>query len=458
MSFPLKEKEIMRMDRIRRILLCSTLALCGCEVIGDMSETVGSLVSPHLENMGGGPPVLADDGGLAVNWYLHQVAAESYESCDSWRKDALKAALSGDKELREKLEARAEVLGEEFQPDLDGMGLSLSLQVPAPVGERLGGGTLVLDTCSVENCALGCEGLFTVQEVEEENDQGEKEVMTWSKPDRLRQVGDRTASKIVCNRHPLATIDTGTVDENYEDWKWDLAIAGGEDPEDMDAYSGPKFSIDFDLEEDEEKPDEIEAGVTLKVRVSGLDGCFEHDGSSVGLHAPSEPEIRSPTIECAEGGGDVAAGSLIIGFKARSPEGPLALGLEENTTQLELMVSETNPDDFTPELVFHYSQDTVGCALPEDAAEESGLKEMRAIIEDEMDEDAFNQIKSDDRKVKEAYKKHLHTNPDQPLECKITLGEKELGDFECGEDGKNYSYELIFKDKDGRWSRKVSAR
>ena len=59
----------------RIVLLSAVLALTGCEMIGDASESLGAMVTPHLENLGGGPPNLEDDGGRAVSWYLQQVAS-----------------------------------------------------------------------------------------------------------------------------------------------------------------------------------------------------------------------------------------------------------------------------------------------------------------------------------------------------------------------------------------------
>ena len=90
-----KEKKLWKNGR-RLMLLSPLLALAGCEMIGDASESIGAMVSPHLETLGGGPPKLMDDGGRAVNWYLEQVASDTYEACDTWRDEVMEAVLKED--------------------------------------------------------------------------------------------------------------------------------------------------------------------------------------------------------------------------------------------------------------------------------------------------------------------------------------------------------------------------
>ena len=382
----------------RLMLLSPLLALAGCEMIGDASESIGAMVSPHLETLGGGPPKLVDDGGRAVNWYLEQVASDTYEACDTWREEVMVAVLKEDEAALKDLEARAEELQAEFQPHLDAMALSIDVQLPNPVQSVLGGqGLVTLDSCSLVACSLNCEGAVQVQEVKEF---GDEEAKTWSSLSPLLSFEDndeqRRASEIVCDRHPVNGQARPHVDENYEGWLDDLALAQGSDPDKLDSYSGPQFELDFNLEEGEEEPSTIKAGQELTLTVSHLDECLASDGYAVRITAASEPSIGSSEMRCGEKTeeGDASAEgeegseqkeevleeeSLLVEFNITSPYGPKSF-LDNNQTDsrdlkgvsatpsMELMVTETDMESMEETLVFHH-QSNVTCKLPEDVIE-----------------------------------------------------------------------------------------
>ena len=62
---------------------------------------------------------------------------------------------------------------------------------------------------------------------------GDEEAKTWSSSSALLSFEDndeqRRASEVVCDRHPVN--GQARLDENYEDWLVDLALAQGSDPD-----------------------------------------------------------------------------------------------------------------------------------------------------------------------------------------------------------------------------------
>ena len=202
------------------------------------------------------------------------------------------------------------------------------------------------------------------------------------------------------------------MDENYEDWLVDLALAQGSDPDKVDSYSGPRFELGFNLEEGEEEPSTIEAGQELTLTVSRLDECFAEDGYAVRITAPSNPSISNSQLRCGEKpeAGDESAeeegaseekkevleeGSLSIEFNIASPYGPKSflknnqatggeLGVVASTSPIELMVTETDSESMEETLVFHH-QSNVTCALPKDLIEEGkNLETIRNKLRYEM--------------------------------------------------------------------------
>ena len=88
-------------------MLCS-LVLLGCGAIGDVSEKVGGMINPHLEVLGGGAPVVSEDGGDPVFTYLQHVGDEPYQECREWREDWTRARLEGDSEALAELKDEVE--------------------------------------------------------------------------------------------------------------------------------------------------------------------------------------------------------------------------------------------------------------------------------------------------------------------------------------------------------------
>ena len=418
------------------------LLLLACEAIGDLSEQVGAIVDSPLRDAGGGPPNLKDDGGYAVSWYLDQVAAENYQACELLREEVRQGDFD-----REALDERSQQIEEAFQPWLDDMGLSIDVHVGEDVGARLGGTRLALNRCRFEGCSLGCEGEFTVASLE--GDDGEAE--RWSSPSELMRPSDGPEDRFlqleaVCLRHQKGGESSTALDGNYFDWKQTIdELQGAEDSEPFRTVS-PDITLKGE-DDGSVAWGAIEAGDAILLKMGQLDRCLKKDGGAVRYQVLSVPSVDSGRLTC-----DGDTGALGFDVSVSGSRGTGNIGPEPRMEMLVTAFGSEVADDGLPQRDFVYHRGfKPTCGLPS-SKDIVGIGEVKDYVKARLEAEAWVMINTDEQQIRSAYDKLSQSDPSIGMECSIEIPAAELGDFSCESD-KEVAYELVIRDKDGRWSR-----
>lgn len=338
------------------VLMLPTIALLtSCDVIGDVSETVGGFVTQGIQMVGGGTPLAKDDGGSTVSKYLDDFTFNSRMKCEDINDD-LKSyvdSLDGERpseEKRKEFDKRFKQLEVGLWKKMSRLPFSMELSLSNEQSKSFKTSSVTLEKCKynrMSNCfpsGLTCEGVAVISPKIKE------EIQLYSLND---------SGNLFCLRK-----DGKTYDENFVEWSEALSKANGFARQ---YSSGLNMSVrnDVDWPAPEEKEPEskpVKGGDTVRVQVSGLDGCLHGGGTSLQFNNPfseASPDKVVPSLSVME---ECKDGTLTL---------KLGIGSSDDTPNFSSIeyVASKQDDDGETSLVTHTTllNSDIVCAKKDDS-------------------------------------------------------------------------------------------
>lgn len=406
--------------------------LTACEVVGDMSESVGTMFRQPLRDAGGGPPVLADDGGIAVTWYLNQVMGEELEICQqlSLGQDSMANAIDP-----EQIQAQYREVETQAQPWLDDMNLGIELKLEDEIAERFDGHSFLLDQCHLKACSLSCETSVKVTKAENENGQAFGNELD------IRLPVDGGTMETLCQRHDKDGSTSRPIDAHHVNWTHRVRDLKGE----ASAGRLRQMSLDsYIVGETEGESRAVQVGDELILRVDSIESCLEQDGAAIRYQKVAGPKISNWKAGCAaEGAKQGTAGSLLISAQLQGSHGPVGVGMGPTA---ELLITGHDENRF----IGHFDV-VFRCNLP--SGRSLKPQELEDYLSSRMAAEEWARIQDDKRMVLATYDKLRQADPMESMTCSAVLAKENLGDMDCvQEEASRWQYELIVQDQSGRWS------